>query len=220
MEDPCRNTFEPISLVMRKMECFYCGAENTGSKTVDRLYGIKHCRIHEIVAVRDCNAYLQRQGHVRIDDAFKNAAISRFMMVIKDNPTFPVERSDGSIENNWSLETDSWESRAYISKNVDGKWSIPVKKNTENLYKYVPIINFLKPEIAGKMLLPAAWHQVIEDTLETLIDGVYKADQEAYEKALNLDSSPLHEIDGVHVTEFEGRAVRIMLPKIDEAPSE
>jgi hypothetical protein len=75
MDESCRNTFEPISLVMRKMECFYCGADDTGVETVNRLFGIKFCEIHKIRAIRDTNAYLHRQGFVRIEDAFKNQTI-------------------------------------------------------------------------------------------------------------------------------------------------
>ena len=222
MDDPCRNTFQPISLVMRKMECFYCGATDTGAETIDRLTGIKYCGVHKEAAIRDCNAYLHRIGSVRIEDAFKHPVLSKFILVLKDNSTFPVIRTDGSLDTDWSLETDSWYNPTFISRN-ENKWSVPVK-NPKGLSKYVPIIKFLNPEICGRMLLPNGldgWSKIIDEALDQLIDGVYRADQETYERIFNADyNDPIPEMEGTVFMNYNGYNARILLPRIDETPSE
>ena len=88
-----------------------------------------------------------------------------------------------------------------------------------NVNKSVPIINFLRPEITAGMVLPADWPTIIEDAIDTLTEGVYRADAEAYDYARNHDENEtITETAGVATIVYEGQAERIFVGHlIDEA---
>ena len=83
MEEICKNTLIPQSLVLRRCECFYCGAEDEGAVLIEYLYGMKVCKIHRPNAERDCRAYLYREKLVRVEDALKIPAVKSFIDILK-----------------------------------------------------------------------------------------------------------------------------------------
>jgi hypothetical protein len=81
----------------------------------------------------------------------------------------------------------------------------------------VPIINFLRLDINGRMTLPADWHAIIEGVIDTLKEGIYKADAEAYDYARNHDDSEIiTETAGVAGIIYEGRTERIFVGHLGE----
>ena len=217
MGETCKNTLEPTSLIMRPCACFYCGAPEAGDETVDHMFGIKCCKTHRSRAKRDCNAYLHRAGHVLLEDAWINPVLKRLLDVLASN-ALSVERSNGTVEDDWSLQQNNPFIHVHISR-VEGVWSMPVECKRINLYKIVPLMNFLRADLVAKMKVPADWHSIVESAMDTLVDGVYRADAEAYDYALNHDEAQtIAETSGVATIVYEGVEQRVFVGHlIDEA---
>ena len=214
-----KNTLVPTSLIMRRCECFYCGAEDTSVVLVDWRFGMKVCRVHRLNAERDCKAYLHRQNFVRIEDAFKIPLLKRFLDVLAAHPLLRVERSNGTIEDDWSLRIGSPMESAFFSKAE--RWGVPMYCKRINMNKTVPIINFLRPELTTGMVLPADWHDIIEEVIDCLVNGVYKAEAEAYDYARNHDDSEtIVETAGVATVIYEDREERVFVGHLGHRPRE
>ena len=212
MTEPCKNTLVPTSLIMRRCECFYCGAEDTGVVVIEHLYGMKVCDNHSQNAKRDCRAYLHRENLVRIKDAFKVPALKCFLDILAAHPHLAVQRTSGEIEEDWCFREGRHYDPAFLSKSAEGRWGVPMRCPRTNLNKTVPIINFLRDDITTKMMLPADWFTIIENTLDCLEEGIYKADAEAYEAARNHDDSEtIVETAGVTAVIYEGRVERVFM---------
>ena len=212
MAETCKNTLIPESLIMRRCECFYCGAEDEGAVTIDWRFGIKVCRAHQERGERDCRAYLHRQNFVRIEDALRIPTLRRFLDILQIHPFLAVERTSGAIEDDWSFRAGSVFESAFFSFSSAGRWDVPMYNKRLNVNKSVPIINFLRPEITAGMVLPADWPTIIEDAIDTLTEGVYRADAEAYDYARNHDENEtITETAGVATIVYEGQAERIFV---------
>jgi hypothetical protein len=197
---------------MRRCECFYFGAEDTGVVLVDWRFGMKVCEIHRPNGERDCRAYLHRQNFVRIEDAFEIPALKKFLDVLAANPLCRVERTNGTIDEDWSLRIGNIMEPAFFSYSSSERWGVPMYCKRINQNKTVPIINFLQPEISTGMVLPADWHAVIEGAIDILKEGIYKADAEAYDYARNHDESEtIAETAGVAAIIYEGREERVFI---------
>lgn len=221
MEEICKNTLVPQSLVLRRCECFYCGAEDTGVVVIEHLFGMKVCDTHRINAKRDCKAYLHRENLVRVNDAFRTPALKCFLDILVAHPFIAVQRTNGDIEYDWCFREGHFYDPAFLSRSAEGKWSVPTHCRRTNQNKNVPIINFLRPEINGKMNLPDNWQAVIEDAIDTLVNGVYKADAEAYDYARNHDESEkIVETEGVATVIYEGRVERVFVGNLGHRPRE
>jgi len=195
---------------MRRCECFYCGAEDTYSVLVDWRFGMKVCEIHRPNAERDCRAYLHRQNFVRIEDAMEIPALKTFLDILAAHPLLRVERTNGTIDEDWSLRIGSPMEPAFFSK--ADRWGVPMYCKRINMNKTVPIINFLRPEISTGMMLPADWSAIVDGVLDILADGVYKAEAEAYNYARNHDDSEtIAETAGVATIIYEGREERVFI---------
>jgi len=219
MGETCKNTLIPQSLVLRRCECFYCGAEDTGAVLVEYLFGMKVCEIHRPNAERDCRAYLHRQNFVRMEDAKAYLPLKKFLDILAAYPQLSVERTSGEIEKDWSLRMGNYMEPAYFSKS--DRWGVPMYCKRINMNKTVPIINFLRPEITAGMVLPADWSAIIEGVLDTLEEGVYKTDAEAYDYARNHDESEkIVETSGVATVIYEGRVERVFVGHLDYRPRE
>jgi len=219
MEEVSKNTLIPESLIMRRCECFYCGVEDTDVVLVDWRFGIKVCEVHRANAERDCKAYLHRQNFVRIEDAFKIPLLKRFLDILAAHPLLRVERTNGIIEDDWSLRIGSSMEPAFFSKAE--RWGVPMYCKRINMNKTVPIINFLRPEIKEKMNLPDNWHAIIEDAIDTLVNGIYTAEAEAYDYARNHDDSEkIVETEGVATVIYEGREERVFVGHLGYRPRE
>jgi hypothetical protein len=210
MEEICKNTLIPQSLVLRQCECFYCGADDTGAVLIEYLFGMKVCETHRANAERDCRAYLHREKLVRVKDAFMIPALKSFLDILIAHPFITVQRTSGDIEDDWCFREGNFYEPAFFSQSLEGQWCVPTYCKRIKQNKNVPIINFLLPEINGKMNLPANWQAVIEDAIDTLVNGVYKADAEAYDYARNYDESEkIAETSGVATVIYEGRVERV-----------
>ena len=210
MGETCKNTLVPESLIMRRCECFYCGAEDTYSVLVDWRFGMKVCEIHRPNAERDCRAYLHRQNFVRIEDAMEIPALKKFLDVLAAHPLLRVERTNGTIDEDWSLRIGNIMEPAFFSKGE--RWGVPMYCKRINQNKTVPIINFLRPELTTGMVLPADWSAIVDGVLDILADGVYKAEAEAYDYARNHDDSEtIAETAGVATIIYEGREERVYI---------
>ena len=210
MGETCKNTLVPESLIMRRCECFYCGAEDTGVVLVDWRFGMKVCEIHRPNAERDCRAYLHRQNFVRIEDAMEIPALKTFLDILAAHPLLRVERTNSTIDEDWSLRIGSPMEPAFFSK--ADRWGVPMYCKRINMNKTVPIINFLRPEISTGMMLPADWPAIVDGVLDILADGVYKAEAEAYDYARNHDDSEtIAETAGVATIIYEGREERVFI---------
>jgi len=210
MGETCKNTLIPESLIMRRCECFYCGAEDVGVVLVDWRFGMKVCKIHRPNAERDCRAYLHRQNFVRIEDAMEIPALKTFLDILAAHPRLRVERTNGTIDEDWSLRIGCPMEPAFFSKGE--RWGIPMYCKRINQNKTVPIINFLRPELTTGMVLPADWAAIIDKVLDVLADGVYKAEAEAYDYARNHDESEtIAETAGVATIIYEGREERVFI---------
>jgi len=211
MSETCKNTLEPTSLIMRPCACFYCGAEDKCVVLIEYSFGIKVCHAHKPRAERDCRAYLHRHGLVRLKDTMEHSEIRRFLDILKAHPFVLVERTNGTIEDDWSLREGNHFEPAFFSRTED-RWGVPLYNKRLNLNKTVPIINFLRSDINGKMTIPVDWQSIIEGVLDILNEGVYKADVEAYDYARNHDESEtITETPGVATIIYEGREERIFV---------
>jgi hypothetical protein len=141
----------------------------------------------------------------------KHSEIRRFLDILKAHPFVLVERTNGTIEDDWSLREGNHFEPAFFSRTED-RWGVPLYNKRLNLNKTVPIINFLRPDINGKMTIPADWQSIIEGVLDILNEGVYKADVEAYDYARNHDESEtITETPGVATIIYEEREERIFV---------
>ena len=212
MEEICKNTLVPQSLVLRRCECFYCGADDIGAVQIVYLFGMKVCGTHRANAVRDCRAYLYREKLVRVEDAFKIPALKLFLDILMAHPCITVQRTSGDIENDWCFREGTFYEPAFISQSLEGQWCVPTYCPRIKQNKNVPIINFLRTEINNKMNLPDNWQIVIEDAIDTLVNGVYRAEAEAYDYARNHDESEkIVETDGVATVIYEGHIERVFV---------
>jgi len=216
MAEICKNTLLPESLIMRRCECFYCGVENEGAVLIEYTFGIKVCKIHRQRGERDCKAYLHREGWVRIEDAMEIPVLKRFLDVLEAHPQLAVERTNGLLENDWSFRKGNHFEPAFFSRNQD-RWGVPMYCKRIDQNKTVPVINFLRLDINGQMNLPEDWHALIEGVIDTLKEGLYKSEAEAYDNARNHDDSEtITETAGVTGIIYNGRTERIFVGHLGE----
>jgi len=135
----------PCSLVMTKMECFYCNKKDTGAAEISPNFGLKYCDDHKAASARDCRAYLHSHKMAALFDAFNYPATKPFMNMVVDQVTFPVMRSSGEIQDGWRLNVaPPFEPSTFIC-NIQGVWMLPVVKYGDiGIRKDVPIIDFIK----------------------------------------------------------------------------
>jgi hypothetical protein len=207
MEDPMKNCLVPRSTVMTPMICFYCGQEQAkiGKGTLYHLFGIKHCENHAINAIRDCNAYQHREN-LLVMEKIEDPEILKFIDLLNGiSGGFSIERSSGEIQPGWKINKGYFHEPAFIIK-IDGYWTIPCTNGEK--YKNVKLINFIRNIPIENIL------KIVEDIIDILDEGVYKKDQEEYEKVFNADTS-VHYEDGeiIKYILYEGQICRAILPK-------
>jgi len=178
-EDPMRNRcLEPQSLVMTRSECFYCfGEEGVKCYTISNNYGIKSCNQHFASSVRDCKAFMYRNGFVRINDIYKMEQFAPFFDYLKDG--FSVKRASGLIEPGWSLNLGYGCAKELIKYDESvGKWIIPVMKDDHDLIKRIYVDDFLIPEIL--LTLKDGFKEKLQEFL-VMLKNVYKEESERYD---------------------------------------
>lgn len=207
MEDPMKNCLVPRSTVMTPMICFYCGQDESkmGGGMLYHLFGIKHCDIHITNAIRDCKAYQHREN-LLVMNRIRDPEILKFIDLLDGLPNgFSVERSNGEIQTGWKINKGYFYEPAFITK-INGSWTIPCTNGeTYKNVKLIDFIRFVQIENISK---------IVEDIIDILNEGIYKKEQEEYEKVLNKDTS-VHYEDGeiIKYVLCEGQICRAILPK-------
>jgi len=206
MEDPMKNCLTPKCTVMTPMICFYCGQEQSkmDKGMLYHLFGIKHCDIHETNAIRDCKAYQHREN-LLVMNRIKDPEILKFIDLLDGLlDGFSVERSNGEIQTGWKINKGYFYEAAFITK-INGYWTIPCTNG--ETYKNVKLIDFMRNVPIENI------SKIVEDIIDILDEGVYKKDQEEYEKVFNKDTSSHYE-DAKFIKNvlFEGQVCRIVIP--------
>lgn len=220
MSDPHFTALEPVRLTMRKMECMYCFKEDTHTVLIEYLFGMKTCAEHKPNAERDCKAYMHKQKIVRIRDARRHPVLGRFLSMLDELGTFSVERSDLTIHPGWRvIQDDEYWDPVFIKHDVS--WSIPtfIKEGSSRITKQVPIINFLNPAIH---VASSELRTCIDEVLDCLNDGIYKAEADEFQKAKEQDRvGAVAEIEGVQTIFYEGQATRVYFThgRVAEVPA-
>ena len=177
---------EPHSLIMRMRVCDYCRAEqlsnNDGSVCIMPNFGVLSCKKHSAWANRDCNAYLARNGRIRMADAEAIPAIGNFIRALRTRERgFPVLRSNGDIDHGWELDERTYERPNTICK-ISGDWGIRVKTidDARDIIKGVSIADYLRGGLSCHF--PEGFINDVRDTLIALDAGFYKEDTREWEE--------------------------------------
>lgn len=207
MEDPIRNScLVPRNLVMTRSECFYCQQDDTGETIIDYNFGLKHCNTHKPLAVRDCKAYMHRDGLVKISDAMKVPMLNEFIESLKSGVL--IEPVTEYIQDFWYVHTgDDWFNPQFIVK-VDNVWSIPLINKQRTSSVVVPLTSINN-------------HDVIA-VIKFLDTGIYIDEHNTYEATVNRDvSAEIPDESFVETFTHNGAEVRmIIVPgNIQYAPS-
>jgi len=154
-------------------------------------------------AVRDCKAYMHRDGIVKISDAMKVPILNEFIESYDSG--FIIESATGEI---WTIHTgDDWFNPQFILK-VNGVWSIPIINKERTHLKVVPLVIFNNPDV----------HVAIQ----YLDAGVYIHENNEYEAKVNRDISPeIQDEPFIQTFTHNGVTVRMFIPldDIQFAPS-
>jgi len=154
-----------------------------------------------------------------MEDAKAYPQLKKFIDILVSHPQLSVERTCGEIEKDWSLRMGNYMEPAFFSKSE--RWGVPMYCKRIKMNKTVPIINFLRPELTTGMVLPADWSAIVEDVIDCLANGVYKADAEAYDYARNYDESEtITETAGVTAVVYEGHVERVFIGHLGYRPRE
>jgi len=202
---------EPTSLIMRDNRCAYCNNESVSDYGEIYLFGISHCHEHVLAARRDYNAYLHKNNHVTLYDAFTNIHLRPLLTFLENNDVH-VSRTNGIIENNWRLRKANFADFIRISK-INNMWCVPMIHNN-HITKNVPIISFLNPEIliSNAAVFPLNFVQMIQDALTILDAGIYI---NFYQEYAILNNGPIPiEPCGVVVYNTPVGPVRVFEPSL------
>jgi hypothetical protein len=183
---------EPHSLIMRMRVCDYCRANqyeggeqvpsNDGSVYIMLNFGVLSCKKHSDWARRDCNAYLARNGRIRMADAEAIPAVGNFIRALRSRERgFPVLRSNGDIDYGWELDERSYQRPNTIYK-ISGDWMIRVKTidDARDIMKGVSIADYLRGGLSCHF--PEGFVNDVRDTLTALDAGFYNEDTREWEK--------------------------------------
>ena len=202
---------EPQSLVMTRSECFYCfGEEGDKCYTISYNYGIKSCNQHYASSVRDCKAYMYRNGFVIINAIYKMEQFAPFFDYLKKG--FSVRRTNGVIEPGWSLNLGHGRHNEIMRYDESvGKWIIPVRNEDLDLTKRIYVDDFLIPEILST--LGGGFAEKLQEFL-VMLKNVYKEESERYDELVdkNKPTQVSDEESGlVRNALLDGQIVRVLM---------
>lgn len=216
MENPCYSSLKPRRLVMTANLCFYCGKPSTKIALIERLYGLKCCNDHAVAGARDCNAQLHNDKIIRLNDALDHEIIGCFLKILKSLENgFPVLRSNGEIQDGWTVHELGWEGTFLRWYEGDWRlhvlWKSPDGNFNNDKLKYVPIIHFKMRDIYEKIKdqVPEDFLSLVDQAIFCMVDGIYSKDFEAIQ-GLEIQEYP--ELNDVHSLIYEGGVARIMVP--------
>ena len=185
--DTVYGRLEPERLVMTRTVCFYCGADHTKMALVHYNFGMKTCDAHHSRGIRDCNAYMHREGLVKTKQAVKHAALSRLFTYLDGG--IPIVRSNGEVQEDWVLNMQDGIDTTFIVRSLTSTddWLLPMKWVSPNGYaddlvKHVDLNYFLDAKFFGDRLD----NTIIRDALDLLNKGIYLNDHYEYQLCPSL----------------------------------
>jgi hypothetical protein len=119
-------SLDPTTLILRKSTCFYCNNPSINDAPVAYMFGIRYCIDHTDSATRDCIGW-HHAREIYIEN------VPNYKVFNEHAKNMFIKRSNGDIEDGWSLDTYSF------VKNVDNTWIIPVKNEMKGHTKRVPL---------------------------------------------------------------------------------
>ena len=162
----------PMRMRMFSPECQYCGEVDTYYDSVGYEYAMLSCDKHKHLAQRDAKAWCHEMGYVRFVDAVKDP-----LFVESDLLSSPIKvrRSNGMIQDGWSLALPSYTSPCHLTCK-DGKWMMHAQDATLDLRRGVLVEDL-------KLSLPESLHGVVDNFVMKLDFGLYKVDHDAFTTA-------------------------------------
>lgn len=199
---------EPRRLVMTTSHCFYCDKydeDNMDWYLVDILFGIKCCKEHKILAERDCKAYMHLNKMVHMNNALENPQIKKFIEYLGND--IQIKRTNGSIDNGWTIKKSDFDSIASLSVYKDKGWSVTMEKviNGDLTNKRVTFSSLLDPEL--KYSKDNEFTMLYHSAMSELDHGLYIEHYLTQPKTQEF-------LDGDYITtiEVDGKKVRVYNP--------
>jgi hypothetical protein len=199
---------EPLSLVLRKQECFYC-LEKEGARCCEIMnsFGIISCDRHYEASVRDCNAYMHREKMVSTIHAMYSDKTQPFFSILEKG--FTVKRTSGVYENDWVVNT-RYPSYILFDTEIDN-WTIPVRNKSYTLYKRINISDFKNPSILKD--LPSEFLEILNAVINILNLGFYKEDSDIHDLLIEREvPKTIEETPGEKIVFVDNKFVRILDP--------
>jgi hypothetical protein len=196
---------KPESLIMRRVECTYCGSTGDDifdAQVYDHTFGIRHCSDHSIDAKRDVRAYLHTVNRVRISDVLNHPVLSGFLELFKS--PISIRRTSGLIDGGWTLNMPKWRDETVLGLS-EGEWYMPLIQLESGITKNIMISSLLEAGIAA--CNPRMIGERIPGILVLLQLGIYKADHDAQQLA--GEEHRLVESEGVALALVNGEITRI-----------
>ena len=196
---------KPDSLIMRHVECAYCGSTGDDifdAQVYDHTFGIRHCSAHSIDAKRDVRAYLHTVNRVRISDVLLHPVLGNFLDYFKSPVS--IRRTSGLVDGGWTLNMPEWRNQTLIGL-TEGEWYMPLIQLETGITKNILISSLLDVGVAE--CNPGMIGERIPGVLALLKEGVYKADHDAQQLA--GEEHRLVESEGVALALVNGEITRI-----------
>jgi len=126
-EEPFVFIYPKRLVLIHSKTCDFCRTNNEKTHIIEliHLFGYQHCK--------ECHELCQK--HISLFCKYKNNFPTKLFchdFNIKYNQKFTVQRSDGSIENDWFISTEEF------IKFRNGRYLIPLFSG--NTFKYVPLL--------------------------------------------------------------------------------
>jgi hypothetical protein len=182
---------------MTRNACFYCGQDSRSIVAVGDSCGIKTCDQHKGWATRDCNAWLTKQGLVRLSDCRKHPEIRPLMDELAAG--FSVLRTSGLMDEGWNLQIVTTFHYVPLLRLIEGEWHIPCCKYEND--KLVPLRNFNTTD---------TMKNCVSRAVTALNAGIYTADYMDHMEYFQNGPDKIEETPGVTTVLYEGREVRVM----------
>ena len=222
-ENPFRTCLFPRNLCMTTSNCFYCHSyENCDETTIQYLFGIRHCGIHKVNAIRDCRAYMHTKKIVKMTDAMKNDSFNSFVNCLENlNGGFPVKRTSGEIQPGWRIYFAKYPQPNFIRfDSTFNKWTVPVCIGDEDedtlIVKCIKFDDFLDYSIMGSVYQDLFYNfdEIVKECIAVFEHGIYRGDYEKFLKdsSLTTDSCVVDDNPDIITGCFNGKQVRILIP--------
>jgi hypothetical protein len=167
----------PVRTVMFRPICAYCGKEESFYAHCEFRLAVLACDNpeHRILAKRDANSWLHKNGRVRREDYTKDPLFQETELLTTD---VHVIRSSGEVEaEGWMIRASRYDDHANI-KLCEGAWYVPVIKK-EQFQKSIQVQEL-------KLSLPEDKHALVDAFEAKLTEGFYLAESLAYDEAKRL----------------------------------